>query len=847
MSRPPFVFRVELWLSGTWIDVAPPPTRDVLGRQDVEIQRGQADEASRVQYGRCSFHLLNTDGRYSPHNAEGPYYGQLTRNVPVRVFVDDIPVFIGEVSEWPTFVDPDAHVRVSASGVLRRLEQGATPEQSVMYRGLMTPLEPAFAPAVYWPCENPDDSGLINAASSEHGNPLVVNASQSGLGSYSGFVCSEPVLTLNNSQVYGDVPSYGADHDPTLAGALVRLPTEGVAANNTPIMVVNCAGNALYWRVRANIDGKLNLQVANPNPDSGSGVLYTSANTSWSILGRHVMLGLQMTAAGLTTNYTLYAWPDDGTAPLTMSDTVASPFTRVWRVVFGSGFNAGATSLGHVAVWKWPTSVDLSAHLRNLVSAYRGETAARRVERICLEEGIPFEPNGDLDDSHEMAPQRTKRALDLILDAADADGGILYEPPAEPTRNIGDGEDSTVGGWGGSGATLVSSTTQVHTGTRSIRVTWNAGPFEAALGAEFSSFFVSGVSYTFSAWVYVPAGDTAVKLKVDATASGPSTVTGQWQQLSVTFTAASYRHTLSVVPNTTPTAGHQVYLDDMAVHCDQPGLALRPIRDLYNQDEALTLDYTLRQVAPPLEPTSDDRWLINDAGVSVEGQGTARYTLTAGPMSVNPPPTGIGRYSREVTRNLLTGRQAFHHARWMVHVGTWDEPRFREITVDVGRWRNLKTAAATLLPGSLIAIDNAPKMIQANQIRQLVYGLRLEINTQKWLIHYNTVPARPFDVFAIGDAVRGRADALDSRLNSAATSTTTSLSVISTAASGRWVTDAAEFPFDINVGGEVMTVTAIAGAGLTQTFTVVRSVNGVVKSHASGIVVALAYTPIAGL
>lgn len=51
--------------------------------------------------------------------------------------------------------------------------------------------------------------------------------------------------------------------------------------------------------------------------------------------------------------------------------------------------------------------------------------------------------------------------------------------------------------------------------------------------------------------------------------------------------------------------------------------------------------------------------------------------------------------------------------------------------------------------------------------------------------------------------------------------------------------DTEQFPFDIVVGGEQMTVTAIADQVSPQLFTVVRSVNGIVKSHAEGTSVAL--------
>ena len=40
--------------------------------------------------------------------------------------------------------------------------------------------------------------------------------------------------------------------------------------------------------------------------------------------------------------------------------------------------------------------------------------------------------------------------------------------------------------------------------------------------------------------------------------------------------------------------------------------------------------------------------------------------------------------------------------------------------------------------------------------------------------------------------------------------------------------------FDIVIGGERMTVTAVSGTGTSQTLTVARSVNGVTKTHAAG-------------
>ena len=56
-----------------------------------------------------------------------------------------------------------------------------------------------------------------------------------------------------------------------------------------------------------------------------------------------------------------------------------------------------------------------------------------------------------------------------------------------------------------------------------------------------------------------------------------------------------------------------------------------------------------------------------------------------------------------------------------------------------------------------------------------------------------------------------------------------------------------DFPFDILIGGEQITVTGITGSSSPQSFAVARSVNGVVKAQDTGAAVALYDTPVAAL
>jgi hypothetical protein len=88
----------------------------------------------------------------------------------------------------------------------------------------------------------------------------------------------------------------------------------------------------------------------------------------------------------------------------------------------------------------------------------------------------------------------------------------------------------------------------------------------------------------------------------------------------------------------------------------------------------------------------------------------------------------------------------------------------------------------------------------------------------------------------LDSASLGRADTDGSQLTTAVDATAVSISVTTTSGPV-WVDSAAyasEFPFDITMGGEVMSVTAITGTTSPQTFTVTRSVNGVVKDQLAG-------------
>lgn len=267
------------------------------------------------------------------------------------------------------------------------------------------------------------------------------------------------------------------------------------------------------------------------------------------------------------------------------------------------------------------------------------------------------------------------------------------------------------------------------------------------------------------------------------------------------------------------------------------GLAYRTHRSLYNQT-GLALDYAAEQLAPPLEPVEDDQRLRNDVTVKRFNGSEAQYVQQTGPLNVQEPkddPDGVGRYDEAVTVHVYQDQQLPDIARWRVHLGTWDEARYATVTVDLAAAPALIGDASALDLGDKVTIDNPPAWLPPDLIELLVHGATERIGQFEWRITWNCTPAGPYNVAVFDDDVLGKLATDGSTLAEDLTTVETAVDVATTnPIMPLWTTDVAEFPFDIRVGGERMTVTAISGAASPQTFTVTRSVNGVVKTHATG-------------
>ncbi|MET7643052.1 hypothetical protein ABZS83_05285 [Streptomyces sp. NPDC005426] len=283
---------------------------------------------------------------------------------------------------------------------------------------------------------------------------------------------------------------------------------------------------------------------------------------------------------------------------------------------------------------------------------------------------------------------------------------------------------------------------------------------------------------------------------------------------------------------------------------DRAALVYRDRASLYNQRVALALDYLAKgEVPPPLEPTEDDQRLRNDVTVTRSGGSSGRVVQDTGPLSVNPPPSGVGPYDESLTLSLYDDTQPERIAGWRVHLGTVDEARYPTITVWLHAAPHLIDTVLSMDIGDRLTIAHPPAWLPPDTIDQHALGYTEVLEQFEWTLTYNCAPASPWQVGVEGDPVYARADTAGTVLNGGMSATTTICNV-NTTVGPRWVDSAtypADFPFNIVVGGEVMRVNSCIGTALSQSFSVTRSINGVVKAQTSGTDVRLATPTIAAL
>jgi len=437
---------VELLVGGEWIDLA--AAGYVLVRDDsgkIEIKYGiQGGEGSQTERATATLQLRNTDGRFSPRNPTGPYYSLLNwRNARMRISVPDglggkSYRLWGEVSDWSVDWEKsgnDVWVDIVIAGPMQRLAQGPAPERSIIYRAIT---EPDLTGLVgYWPCE--DASGATSLESAlVNGSPMTWTGAPS-LAAYDGFGASDPLPTLTGASLTGGVAKYDTT---SVTQYQVRYLLAVPAAGFTNLDVISrIAVNEGAYTV-AYLDVHYNDPPGGVGTYGGPGTMTIllkdgdqadigpgTGSLSLDVRGRRLRVSVEVANSGTALAVTLRVLDVD--TGITDSVAISMPSTQVTRVTSVSmapdtlAGDAGVISaaVGHVTVQTTVTDIeDIGRAIQPT-----GEAAGRRIERLCAEEGIPFDWVGSLDDTVPLGPQPRQNLLSLVQEACLADGGLLYE------------------------------------------------------------------------------------------------------------------------------------------------------------------------------------------------------------------------------------------------------------------------------------------------------------------------------------------------------------------------------------------------------------------------------------
>lgn len=256
----------------------------------------------------------------------------------------------------------------------------------------------------------------------------------------------------------------------------------------------------------------------------------------------------------------------------------------------------------------------------------------------------------------------------------------------------------------------------------------------------------------------------------------------------------------------------------------QLALGYRTLATMYNQSPVVAADYSQAQPGGAdgsaddsgLDPAIDDQLTRNDwtltrsAGSGASGSTYQAQLDDGSAMSISPPPAGVGDYGDTKTVNVQTDDQLQDLAWWKIHVGTVIGARWPVIPWNLARPAVLNGGLYYPLAdadiGDFAELSNLPDVVLYDPVKQLVYGTKESLGGFHHAVEWNCVPELPYEVAA--DGLGYHVDTDGSELVSAVTATATALPV----QGHPWTENAADFPFDVGVAGERMTVTGIGAS-----------------------------------
>lgn len=877
----PLGLRAEMLIDGAWTDF----TKDVYTRDPISHQRGIRNGGAVADPASVPILINNKNGTYSPRNPLSPYYGKIGRNTRVRLSLPGAESYL-EVDGSTTGIasTPDT-AALDVSGDIDLLWEGETDWYAIgsqfligkwgisgsraygmrigdgqLALNFVTPAGASLQAAAYLPTL-PRRAAVRATLDTDN-----------GAGGYTARLYWAASITGPWTQVGTDITSttYGPVTIRNVTAPLSIAPAQ-VESGVYPL-----SGRVYRAEVRSGIDGTL---VADPDftaQAAGTTAFTDSAGRAWTLSGTAAVRDRVDRFIGEISEWPQRWVPSEADAWTPV--TAAGVLRRLGRGTspLDSALRRRIPSYGPLAYWPMEdgseatsaaspitgvTPLALSnadwASADTLLSSdalpvLRGQTGA-----LSMMSGRVPAPATALSAwsvyyIYRLDTPPTTLYTFMRIQATGTVREWFIQSRADRSRIIGRDADGTdiVNLEANTGADLFNQWVQVRfwvvqetATTASWRIDW------IDVGGDAGGY---GDTYTGTVGrptaVSSPSGGYASDLSglalghisvwpTQTTAAYTKAITG-WtgetagDRMLRLADEESVPLALAAAPSGTDAVGSQgmsPVLDLIKVAADADGglltedqtalrLLYRPRPTLYSQAPALVLDYAQGQIAGPLEPVDDDTAIRNDVTVTRDGGSSGRAVLEEGPLSVQTPPDGVGIYDDSITLSLATDEQTEPKAFWELHLGTWDEPRYPAVTVNLHRHPELISDVLALREGDVIRLTNMPKWVAPDDVDLMMVGLSETLLPRTWTITYNSVPAGPWRAGIVGDTALGIVDTDGTELAAAVDADATVLPVVTNGAPWVW-----ETAMDVQVGGEIVTVTAVTG-GMADSFG--RTVSG---------------------
>jgi len=436
---PRFAVTATLYFSPTdSVDIS----QYVMYDKGVQFAQGLRNFQDRFGRMTLSFTLNNTDGRFSPRNVNGTYYGRIKQNNRISFTwfssgnMDDPLQFDALIPEWTPSIDPGerAEVTIEASGVFTRFN---APENGALFSPLYQ-VNTANArmntngPVMYLPLE--DGSTAVHASRpvlGDTGGSAAVTNGTWEFGSDNDLPGALTAPRMTPSSVLFVPVAYNFSQH-WQVDFFARVPT--APASDTVLMRVWTNSSAIgIWDVIVGPSGYLLKGYQNGSPPT---LVVTSGtfayDPAWPLdQWRHVRLSCQDEGANLrwlitTTNL----GPIGGLLTYATSGTTAGACGDVGAVATPNQATLDGIGLAQIAVFD---DYDLSL-VDGAGSGYDGEDAFDRFERLSSEAGTTGVTGRTEDffggyDSHavRMGPQRSLDFMTNVEEIHNATEGIIFD------------------------------------------------------------------------------------------------------------------------------------------------------------------------------------------------------------------------------------------------------------------------------------------------------------------------------------------------------------------------------------------------------------------------------------